>query len=47
MLDSVKLKRQLSIIYERDGMFDVAALPLLVFITDSNLKKVLTKVYKL
>lgn len=48
MLDSVKLKSELSAIYERDDMCDVSGiLPLLVFITDNNLKKVLTETYKL
>lgn len=48
MLDSVKLKSELSAIYDRDDMCDVSGiLPLLVFITNNNLKKVLTETYKL
>ena len=47
-LDSVKLKSELSVIYERDDMCDVGGvLPLLVFIADNNLKNVLTETYKL
>lgn len=48
MLDSVKLKTELSALYERDDICNVGGiLPLLVFISDNNLKKVLTEIYKL
>nr|CAI5829389.1 unnamed protein product [Callosobruchus analis] len=48
MLDSVKLKSELSALYERDNMCDVGGLfPLLVFISDNNLEKVLRETYKL
>ena len=48
MLDSVKLKSELSAIYGRNRMCDVGGiLPLLVFITNNNLKRVLTETYKL
>ncbi|XP_031337552.1 uncharacterized protein LOC116166657 isoform X1 [Photinus pyralis] len=48
MLDSVKLKSELSALYARDNMCDVSGLlPFLVFITDNDLKKVMTETYKL
>nr|CAH7719903.1 unnamed protein product [Callosobruchus chinensis] len=48
MLDSVKLKSELSALYERDDMCDVGSiLPLLVFISHNNLEKVLRETYKL
>jgi hypothetical protein len=47
-LDSVKLKSELSVIYERDDMLRLnGILALLVFINDNNLKTVLTETFKL
>nr|CAI5869884.1 unnamed protein product [Callosobruchus analis] len=48
ILDSVKLKSELSALYERDDMCDVGGLlQLLVFISDNSLEKVLRETYKL
>jgi hypothetical protein len=48
ILDSVKLKRELSVIYEREDMLRLnGILALLVFIIDNNLKTVLTETFNL
>lgn len=48
MVHSVNLKSELTAIYERDDVSGIeGVLPLLVFISDNNLKTVLPETYKL
>ena len=48
MLDSGKLKTELTAIYDRDDMCRIeGVLPLLMFLSDNNLKTVFTETYKL